>query len=113
MNRARLPGTIFCLLLLLCATPNLAAERVALVGTGGAAATSQIIELATAALSGDKTIELVDRASIDDVIREQKLSLAGFVDRGKLLQIGKLVKADVFAIVDTDRTGGQALGLVI
>ncbi|MGD0770271.1 MAG: hypothetical protein ABSB42_18970 [Tepidisphaeraceae bacterium] len=101
------------LLFLFSASSALAAVRVALVANGGGEAANQTIALATAALSGSEGLELLDRQTIDTVLQEQKLNLSGLVDDDQKIQVGKMLKADLFAIVETDASGGQALGLVI
>ena len=107
-------ASLALLLLLLCAMQTFAATHVALVTTGSTEAAAQTIALATAQFSADPNdIELLDRQAVNAIIREQKLSLSGLVDQEKMIQVGKLVKADLFAVVDTDPSGGQALGLVI
>jgi hypothetical protein len=87
--------------------------RVALVTTGGAESTSPAIALATAELNGVEDVQLVDRQSIQAVLQEQKLSLSGLIDAERMIQVGKLLKANLLAVVDTDQKGGQALGLVV
>ena len=102
---------IFCLVTL--SRDSLAATRVALVTTDTKEATAQSISLITAELSGDKSFELLDRESILAVVQEQKLSLIGSVDAERMIQVGKLLKTDLFAVVETDQRGGAAMGLVV
>jgi hypothetical protein len=54
--------------------------RIALVAGGGQEAVRDVLELAQAKLSGAKNIELLERAVVDRVLAEQKLSLSGLVD---------------------------------
>lgn len=104
---------IGCLFLLFCVAPTFAAVRVALVTSGGGPIADQTIALATATLSGDKELDLVDRQSIDSILQEQKLNLSGLVDDDQKIQVGRMLKADLFADVETDANNGRALGLVI
>jgi hypothetical protein len=94
------------------AAPAFAAVRVALVATGATESTGAAIALASAELSPIKDIQLVDRESIDAILREQKLSLAGLVEAEQMIRIGRLMKADLFAIAHSN-TQGQVLGLVV
>jgi hypothetical protein len=100
-----------CMFLLLLVAPSLAAVRLALVATVTEKTDQQAIDLATAELSSDQDIQLLDRESINSVLAEQKLSLSGLVDDDRVIQVGKLLKADLFAIVENDakETGGYSL----
>lgn len=101
-----------CLLLLLCATSTFAAVRVALITAGAAESTNPAIALASAELSPTNEVQLVDRESIDAILHEQKLSRSGLVEGEQMIRVGRLMKADLFAIADTD-SEGRILGLVI
>src|SRR5690242_6430914 len=88
-------------LTLLAALPAWAAVRVALVTTGTPESTGQVIALATAQINDD-AIQLVDRESIAAVLKEQKLSLSGLADPDRAIEVGKMLKADLFAVLETD-----------
>jgi hypothetical protein len=96
----------------LATSPVWAAVRVALVTTGTPESTSQVIALATAQID-DKDIQFVDRESISGVLKEQKLSLSGLVDPDRAIEVGKMLKADLFGVLETDAKGKRPLGLTI
>jgi len=99
------------LIFLLTAAPALAATRVALVGESGEGV-SQAIALATANLAGDKDFQLVEREQIISVLQEQKLSLAGLLDPQQAMHVGQLLRADLFAVIES-AGDGKPTGLVI
>jgi hypothetical protein len=103
--------SLFCVLII--APPTFAATRVALVTTGDVEPSGPTIALVTAELSGVRDVQLVDRESIHAVLQEQKLSLSGVIEADRAIQLGKLLKVDVFAVVDADGKGGQPFGLTI
>jgi hypothetical protein len=104
--------TLISLVLLLAAGRSFAATRVALV-SNGTDGVGQSVAFATAELTNDKDLELAERSSIRSVLEEQKLTLSGMVNGEQMIQIGKLLKADLFAVVDADPKNGQALGVVV
>ena len=53
----------------------------------------QISEVLTATLSGEPGVLIVDRSSMDKILQEHQLNLAGAVDSAKALSAGKLVGA--------------------
>lgn len=105
--------SIPCLFVLFLANTTFAAKRVALVTTGPGEPAKQASSLAAADLSGEKDVQLVDREAINSTLAEQKLSLSGMVDSEKMIAVGKLLKADLFAVVETDPKDGRALGVVV
>jgi len=47
-------------------------------------------------------VELVERARIDSVLQEQKLSAAGLTDRDALIKVGQLLKANAFLLLSVE-----------
>ncbi len=102
---------IFVLLLV---SPASAGVRVALVTTSSDKAARQIIDLVTAELSSDADITLLDRESIDAVVKEQRLSLSGVVDGDKAIRVGQLLQADLLAVIDDLQTPAtKSIGVVV
>ena len=60
-----------------------AATRIALVGTG--ISVENVLDAATALLSKDTDLQLLDRAAVGRVLREQEISLAGLVRAVRVL----------------------------
>ena len=59
---------------------------------------SQIAEIMTARLSGEDGLELVERAKLGQVLREQHLPLVGLADPQQAAQIGKLLGAKLLVM---------------
>ena len=100
-----------CCFLAAC-TPLQAATRVALIGSGGHQAAEQCLALAEVELSGGGDIALVERREIAKLLAEGQLSLGGMVNAATAIRAGKLLGADVLAVVETDPQSSQALGIL-
>ena len=102
----------FMLGLVWCSLPVNAATRVALVSTCGGESEKDLLALATAKLSAEPGIELVERAEVERVLQEQKLWRCGLSSYGQAVAAGKLLGVDVFAAVEVLPNEKDALGLV-
>src|SRR4051812_12914782 len=96
--------TMRCLLGVLCLLfvtggNTLAVTRVALVVGTRTEGVRAAIDLATVKVSGMAGVELLERAGVDRVLAEQKLTLAGLAEASKAISVGKLLSADLLAIV--------------
>jgi hypothetical protein len=100
-----------CCFLAVCA-PLQAATRVALIGGRGHQEAEQCLALAEADLSGGSDIALVERHEIGQLLAEEELSLSGMVDAATAIRAGKLLSADVLAVVETDPQSSRALGIL-
>ena len=58
----------------------------------------QLDDLITAELSGANGFNLVERQSLDAILKEMNLSLSGLVRARDAIQVGKLVRADWFLL---------------
>jgi hypothetical protein len=106
-------GAPLLLALLFSFTAPLYAEtRVALVSTCGGEAGQNVLALAEAKLSMGKDVALVERALVERVLDEQKLTRCGLSDSAQALAVGKLLGVQVFAAVETFPGSQEALGLV-
>ncbi len=65
---------------------------------------SPLISLLEIELSQRDDIRLLERAAIDKILEEQKLSAAGLLDRNNTIKIGKLLRADAFIILSTEKS---------
>src|SRR5436853_7466764 len=81
-----------------------AATRHGLVGAGKWV--ENVLGAATALLSKDTDLELLDRAEVGRVLGEQEISLAGLVRAEHALKAGQLLHADLFAVLE-GATGGS------
>src|SRR5436190_1534847 len=92
-----------------------AATRIALAGTGNSV--ENVLDAATALLSKDTDLQLLDRAEVGRVLREQEISLAGLVRAENAVKAGQLLHADLFAVLEGALTNeaavSSALGLVV
>jgi len=90
-----------------------AAHRVAIVGTDSGAEIVKLLDLAITEFSHSKTIEVLERAQIEQVLREQEVSLGnGVADAERAVKVGRLLRADLFAVLEG---GGprQPFGVVV
>jgi hypothetical protein len=122
MQRAiRLSGVLALALLALSAFGQIpethAASRIALVGSGGNDGSLKVLDLTTVLLSKDAVLQLLDRAEVDRVLREQALSLAGMVRAEDVVKAGQLLHVDLFAVLEGSLTNESqasvSLGLVV
>jgi hypothetical protein len=90
-----------------------AVTRVALVSTCGGGAGDDVLALAVAKLSADPGIVLVERAEVERILQEQKLTRCGLSGADQALAVGKLLGVDVFAALETYPDNQQILGLVV
>ena len=72
----------------------------------------QLADLVTVALAKSQGLELVERQSLDRVLREQDLNLSGLVRAKDAVRIGKLLKADWF-LLGTETQINEKKSLVI
>lgn len=81
--------------------------RVAIIGEGDAdSATAALAELLTAELIGVQDLELLERAAIADVLREQevRLQLSGAVAEEQVVTAGRILGADSIVVVSPEPT---------
>ncbi|MBV9123290.1 MAG: hypothetical protein JO112_08035, partial [Planctomycetes bacterium] len=90
-----------------------AAARVAVVATQRSDPVRNLLDLTEAELGAEKDIQLLERSANDRILAEHELSLSGLVDVNKVVAAGKLLSLDLFAVVETDPSGKDALGLVV
>ena len=77
--------------------------RVALVTDSRASPeTKALLDLATAELSQNEDVHLLERADVQRVLAEQKLSQTGLASDRQALALGKILKADLFLAIETD-----------
>jgi len=92
-----------------------AATRIALAGAGNGI--ENVLDAATALLSKDTDLQLLDRAEVGRVLREQEISLAGLVRAEHAVKAGQLLHADLFVVLEGALTNAPevspAFGLVV
>ena len=114
MPRARY--TLSLALLLSLPVPSWAQEakpwRLALASAATGEPINNLLDLTQAKLSAEPKLELLERKAIAKLLAEQKLSLSGLVDANSAVKVGKILRADAFALIEADSTGKEALGLV-
>jgi len=87
-----------------------AATRVALVGEGPMAA---LVDLVIANVTDLAEVEWLEREAIRQVLAEQKLSRAGWIDAGQAVTLGKILSADLVARIESPARGHDRPGLVV
>lgn len=63
---------------------------------------SPLISLLEARLSQNENIRLLERARIDEILKEQQLSVAGLFERETAVKVGKLLRADAFVLLSVE-----------
>jgi hypothetical protein len=118
MKHSLLPLTAF----VLCLAGSFAAAqapappgptRIALVTAEKGEAIKTLLDLAEAKLTESKTLDLLDRQTIDRVLAEQKLTLTGAVAVDRALTVGKLLSIELLVVLETSPGGKQPTGLVV
>lgn len=121
------PIVLLVCLLLVCLATGAAADapspaatvaapvRLAVVATVESAETRALADLLTVELARQPSIETVERAELDRVLREQALTAAGLADgvRGRVT-VGRLLRARMLILVGTvpEAKGGGAYSIV-
>ncbi len=90
-----------------------AVTRVALVSAGGGETGKDLLLLAETRLSGKPAIALLDRQEISRVLQEQKLAISGLGGSEQAIAVGKLLRVEVFAVLEMMPGEKQPLGLVV
>ena len=85
------------------------AARVALLGDPRV---KELVTLAEAEVGQGHDLQVVERQQVDRVLGEQKLSLSGLVDPEQAVAAGKVLSADLLAVVESDPHSPVA-GLVV
>jgi hypothetical protein len=86
------------------------ATRVALLGDGKQA--DQIVALAQAQLSGAGNVEVLDRETIQPILQEQKIALAGLTAE-QAIATGKVLKADLLVVIEPAPTAEMPGGVIV
>jgi|GEM_PF-3966838 hypothetical protein len=102
-----------CALAWLLAPGAQADVRVALVTLERGEIAQGVLDLATASLSAEPGVVLLERAEIDRLFEEQERSRALAGDESLALRAGRLLVADVLGVVEFDASASEALGLVV
>ena len=89
-----------------------AATRVALASAGGGDAGKDVLMLADVQLGRDPTVTLLDRREVERVLQEQKLTLSGFADSAPALAVGKILRVEVFVVLEMPSQDREPIGLV-
>lgn len=87
--------------------------RIALLTSQNLEAARNLQDLSLAKLSTEPGIQLLERAAIERVLREQALSLSGLVDAGTAVKVGQLLAVDVLGIIDSAPAAKSSIGLVV
>ena len=99
------------LLLILCGSAT-ATEQIRcalIVDKGEELRSSALVSLLGARLSQDSRLQLVERAQIDTILREQQVSLATAAEPNVAVKVGRLLRADAFVLLSVESPGGENL----
>jgi len=122
MHQAKRLSGVHLLVLLTIATfgqisEAYAATSIALVGSVGNDGVANVLDTATALLGKDADLQILDRAEVYRVLREQEFSLAGVVRAEDAIKAGQLLHVDLFVVIEgtlTNETDGfNSIGLVV
>ena len=89
----------FVIAVLFTGVPAKCADVKIAIVPGGDPKPVELLVLTEAKLFEQKEIALVERTEIDKVLAEQKLS--GMFDAAHAVQLGQILKADIFAVLET------------
>jgi tetratricopeptide (TPR) repeat protein len=64
----------------------------------------ELVDILTADLVQSRQVEVVDRAHLDAVMKEQELGSSGYVEPATIAKLGKLLGPSVLVIVDVNRS---------
>jgi hypothetical protein len=87
--------------------------RIALISADRGEELAKVLTLAEARLTDLPGLEVLERAAIDRVLAEQKLTLSGLVAADQAVKIGKLLTVDLFAVLDAEADTKKVGGLVV
>ena len=104
---------LVCALALLWTASAQADVRVALVTLDRGEIAQGVLDLATAKLSAEPGVVLLERAEIERLFEEQERSRALAGDESLALRAGQLIAADMLGVVEFDAAASEALGLVV
>lgn len=68
---------------------------------------SPLVSLLEVELSRKDNIQLLERAEIDKILQEQQLSVAGLLQRQKVVKAGRLLRVDAFLLLSTEADKDQ------
>ena len=110
-----LPRSVIIACLLCAGFPSLvpAATRVAILAPQPSDAIQKAVILAEVKLSDDRSLQLVERQQIQQVLSEQAASLSGIILAEKAVAVGKILAADLLAAVESDPKAPDLMGLVV
>lgn len=87
--------------------------RVALVTLARGEMALGVVDLATAGLSAEAGVEVLEREEIDRLFAEQERSRMQAGDEALALRAGQVLAADVLGVVEFNESASDALGLVV
>lgn len=87
--------------------------RIALVSAEKSETLAKVLTVAEAKLTELPDVEVLERAAIDRVLAEHKLTLSGLVAADQAVSVGKLLTVDLFAVLDAGANAKEVGGLVI
>lgn len=90
-----------------------AGTRLSFVYDAGNGRAAKLAELAQANLGENAGVELLERTQVQQILKEQKLSLSGALDASQAIAIGKLLTVDLIATVECSREKESVPGIVI
>jgi hypothetical protein len=89
------------------------AVKVAIVPAQDVEAAHTVQDLALVRLADTKGFQLLERAAIERVLQEQKLSLSGLVDGNTAVRAGKVLAVDLLAVIDFSADTKQNRGFTV
>ncbi len=87
--------------------------RVALMTLEQGEIAQGVVDLATAKLSAEPGVAMLERAEVDRLFEEQERSMVLAGDESLALRAGQMLAADVLGVMEFDASTSDALGLVV
>jgi hypothetical protein len=113
MNRRYIIAGLFFLSGILSLEVCADEPRVALVSRTKSGNVGKTLDLATVSLASDTTMVLLDRQEIGRILAEQKLKMSGYVDAEEVSMLGRILKVQLFAVVENGTQGEGVSGFSV
>jgi len=87
--------------------------KIALLASQDVDSARNVLDIALVKLGDDKGVMLLERAKVERLLQEQKLSLSGLVDANTAVKAGKILAVDLLAVVEYSNETKQNTGVMI
>lgn len=89
-----------CLSGAFCSAADSKVSLALIAGQGSRAPSNSVLDRLEVRMTQEKGVAVLERKEIDRILREQKLSASGLVERDSAVRLGQICRADLFLIVE-------------